>query len=200
MKFENLNLTSTTDAAPNFDGMYHNQRGRKPTPKIVKLERFHRLVDEKADAGIPREAIAKEIGCDTSTVTKQYNDKQGIDIEYLYKYSKYFNVSADYLLGLSDVSSTDHVNIVDAPTDSLGNPVSQNTPTGILNMVDFNNQKLKELFETISAIESKITPESAVCDGCSEHVPVNSLLGAVSFQEIIIKDILTIANHIYEML
>ena len=83
------------------------QRGRKPTPKIARIERFRKLVDDEADRRISRQQIAGAIGCDVSTITKHYNGYQAIDIEFLYKYAKYFNISADYLLGLSDVSSTD---------------------------------------------------------------------------------------------
>lgn len=82
-------------------------RGRKPTPKIARIERFRKLVDNESERGISRQKIADAIGCDVSTITKHYNGYQAIDIEFLYKYAKYFNVSSDYLLGLSDVSSAD---------------------------------------------------------------------------------------------
>ena len=82
-----------------------NKRGRRPVPRLVKNDRLRMLIDEKANMGIPREKIAKEFGCDTSTITKHYNDNSPIDVEFLYKYANYFNVSADYLLGLSDVKS-----------------------------------------------------------------------------------------------
>ena len=65
----------------------------------VVLDRFQELV---RNSGKTRQAIARDISCDTSTVTKQFNGDMKISVDYLVKYAKYFNVSADYLLGLSN--------------------------------------------------------------------------------------------------
>lgn len=70
----------------------------------VILERFKSLVNSSKKT---RQAIAKDMGCDTSTVTKQYNGDLKLSVDYLVKYAKYFGVSADYLLGLSEEPSTD---------------------------------------------------------------------------------------------
>ena len=70
----------------------------------VKLERFKRLVEESKKT---RQMIAQDIGCDTSTVTKQYNGDMKISVDYLVKYARYFGVSADYLLGLSGAATAD---------------------------------------------------------------------------------------------
>lgn len=69
----------------------------------ITLKRFKALVDKEKS----RDVIAKAIKCNTSTITKHYNGDRTISTEYIIKYSKYFNVSADYLLGLSDVDTTD---------------------------------------------------------------------------------------------
>lgn len=68
--------------------------------------RIRSLIDESEKS---REEIAKsaELDCDTSTITKHYNGDRKISAEYIVKYAKYFNVSADYLLGISDVKTTD---------------------------------------------------------------------------------------------
>lgn len=68
----------------------------------IKLDRLKRLIDTKT-----REQIAEALKCDTSTVTKHYNGDRRITIEYLVKYAQYFDVSTDYLLGLTDVATTD---------------------------------------------------------------------------------------------
>lgn len=68
----------------------------------IKLDRLKRLIDTKT-----REQIAEALKCDTSTVTKHYNGDRRITIDYLVKYAQYFDVSADYLLGLSDVATND---------------------------------------------------------------------------------------------
>lgn len=70
----------------------------------VILERFQKLI---SDSGNTRQTIAQAIGCDTSTVTKQYNGDMKISVDYLVKYARYFGVSTDYLLGLTDSPTTD---------------------------------------------------------------------------------------------
>lgn len=50
-----------------------------------------------------KKEIATDFHCDTTTITKHFNGSRNITTDYLIKYAKYFNVSADYLLGLSDV-------------------------------------------------------------------------------------------------
>lgn len=82
------------------------KRGRPSAPKLVEQNRFRKLVDDESDRGISRQEIADAIGCDVSTITKHYNEDSPIDLKFLYEYAKYFNVSTDYLLGLSEVSST----------------------------------------------------------------------------------------------
>lgn len=69
----------------------------------VILERFQELIK---DSGKTRQAIAQDIGCDTSTVTKQFNGDMNISVDYLVKYARYFGVSADYLLGLTGSATT----------------------------------------------------------------------------------------------
>lgn len=72
--------------------------------KNITLERFKQLVTQSKK---PREAIANAIGCDTSTITKHFNGDRNISTEYIIKYAKYFNVSSDFLLGLTDTPVTD---------------------------------------------------------------------------------------------
>ena len=68
--------------------------------KDVTVERLRRLIDE---TGLARQAIADEMGCDVSTVTKHYNGTRNLTIDFIVMYARYFNVSSDYLLGLSEV-------------------------------------------------------------------------------------------------
>lgn len=69
--------------------------------------RFRKLIDNEKYAQVPRTKIAKANDCDTSTITKYYNGQRQLSVESVIKFSKYFNVSSDYLLGLTDVESTD---------------------------------------------------------------------------------------------
>lgn len=66
----------------------------------VTVERLRKLIDETE---LPRQAIADEMGCDVSTVTKHYNGTRNLTIDFIVMYARYFNVSSDYLLGLSEV-------------------------------------------------------------------------------------------------
>ena len=69
---------------------------------IILIDRLKKLIDTKT-----REEIANDLGCDISTITKHYTEDRAVTTEYLVKYARYFHVSADYLLGLSDVATTD---------------------------------------------------------------------------------------------
>ena len=66
----------------------------------ITVERLRTLIDETE---LPRQAIADEMGCDVSTVTKHYNGTRNLTIDFIAMYARYFNVSSDYLLGLSEV-------------------------------------------------------------------------------------------------
>lgn len=70
---------------------------------IVNIDRLQKLIDTEKS----RNTIAQNIGCDVSTITKHYNGDRIVTIDFLKKYADYFDVSADYLLGLADVPTTD---------------------------------------------------------------------------------------------
>lgn len=72
----------------------------------ITTKRFRELIDNEKYAKVPRAEIAKATGCDTSTITKYYNGQRQLSVDSIIKFSKYFNVSSDYLLGLSDVQTT----------------------------------------------------------------------------------------------
>lgn len=76
----------------------------KTTKKDITTIRIRGLID---DSGLTREQIALKLGIDTSTVTKYYNGDRKLTIEAIKRFSSSFNVSTDYLLGLTDVKSTD---------------------------------------------------------------------------------------------
>ncbi len=71
----------------------------------ITTQRFRKLIDNEKYAKVPRAEIAKATDCDTSTITKYYNGQRQLSVDSIIKFSKYFNVSSDYLLGLSDVST-----------------------------------------------------------------------------------------------
>ena len=72
--------------------------------KNIIINRLRNLID---NTGKSRETIAKNIGCDTSTITKHYNGDRQITLDFVVRYAQYFNVTTDYLLGLSNVGTID---------------------------------------------------------------------------------------------
>lgn len=64
----------------------------------VMLDRFKCCVDKYT-----REKIALGIGCDTSTVTKHYTGDRTITLDFAVKYARFFGVSLDYLVGITNV-------------------------------------------------------------------------------------------------
>ena len=76
---------------------------KKAVENIVDLQRLKDLIDKKKS----RQAIADKIGCDVSLITRHYNAQKAVPITFLKKYAEYFNVSADYLLGLTDAPTND---------------------------------------------------------------------------------------------
>lgn len=77
---------------------------------LMDISRLKELIDTRT-----REGIAERFGCDASLITKHYNGSRTVTIDYLIKYAIYFNVSADYLLGLTDTptfTDTDESKIV----------------------------------------------------------------------------------------
>lgn len=59
------------------------------------------------NSGMTREQIADKVQCDTSSITKYYNGDRYPKTDVIIKLAKLFNVSTDYLLGVTDVATTD---------------------------------------------------------------------------------------------
>ena len=72
--------------------------------KNITTVRLRQLIE---NSGKTRKEIAEQLKCDTSTITKHYNGDRDITTDFLIKYANLFDVSADYLLGLSDTPTTD---------------------------------------------------------------------------------------------
>jgi transcriptional regulator with XRE-family HTH domain len=66
-----------------------------------------RLQDLISDSGKTVKQLAKEIGVPSGSLSKYQNDCAEAGTTRLFKIAKYFNVSTDYLLGLTEVKSVD---------------------------------------------------------------------------------------------
>ena len=67
--------------------------------KILK-----KLIDS---SGKTRNQIASDLGCNVSIVSKHYSGVRQMNAEHIVMYARYFNVSADYLLGLAQEPTTE---------------------------------------------------------------------------------------------
>ena len=72
----------------------------------IKLTLSEKLEDLIAKKGKKASVIAREIDISESMISKYRNDKQPT-LDSLVKLARYFNVSTDYLLGLTDAPSAD---------------------------------------------------------------------------------------------
>ncbi|GJM58938.1 helix-turn-helix transcriptional regulator [uncultured Dubosiella sp.] len=71
-------------------------------------ERLKELLEER---GISYQKLSNETGVSTNTIFKIIKGKsESISTDTLIKLCKFFNVSTDYFLGLSDIRSTDYEN------------------------------------------------------------------------------------------
>lgn len=71
-------------------------------------EKFaERLKKLRNDSNLSLEELAHSLGVTAQSLSLYERAKRTINIDLLYQISKYFNVSADYLLGLTDVPSLD---------------------------------------------------------------------------------------------
>lgn len=62
-----------------------------------------RIKSLREKRGLIQDILAAELGITQQTLSKYENDVTVIKVDILMKLSKYFNVTTDYLLGMSDV-------------------------------------------------------------------------------------------------
>ena len=73
----------------------------------IFADRLSDLIDEKRQEGKSFKEIAIESGVPTGSLSKYQNDAAEAGVNSLVKLAKYFNVSTDYLLGITDISNGD---------------------------------------------------------------------------------------------
>lgn len=61
-----------------------------------------RLFDLRTDSDLRQEDVAKVLNISGQAYGMYENGKRGLPIEHLITLCKFYNVSADYILGLSD--------------------------------------------------------------------------------------------------
>lgn len=65
----------------------------------IFAERLRKVREERGES---REDLGKAIGVGVSQISEMENDRKGTTLEKLVVLCRHYNVSADYLLGLSD--------------------------------------------------------------------------------------------------
>lgn len=66
----------------------------------IFAERLRKVREERGES---REDLGKAIGVGVSQISEMENDRKGTTLEKLVVLCRHYNVSADYLLGLSDI-------------------------------------------------------------------------------------------------
>ena len=62
-----------------------------------------RLKDLREDLDIKQEVIAKYLNVKQNTYSQYENGQRQLPVSVLIKLAKYYNVSTDYILGLTDI-------------------------------------------------------------------------------------------------
>jgi transcriptional regulator with XRE-family HTH domain len=95
---------------------------------------FKRLKELREERGLTQKELAKQFQLSRANIGKYENGTLDLNTELIIKYCKYFNVSAGYILELTNIRDE----IVNAP-----NQLGVVTPMG----EDISGDKLKKLIE-----------------------------------------------------
>lgn len=66
------------------------------------MKYYERMRELRQDHDLSQETIAKMLGVAQTTYSQYELDKRPMPIDYLVALCKFYNVSADYMLGLTD--------------------------------------------------------------------------------------------------
>lgn len=113
---------------------------------------FERLQYIREENDLTQEEVAKIIGVDRSVISKWETNKEIIPIQHLNTFSNYFNVSFDYLSGLSSKRNYDNVN-KELDLILIGNRIKEFRNKYNLTLRDLANV-LNTSSSTISAYET----------------------------------------------
>lgn len=119
-----------------------------------------KLKELREQVGFSQTQLANELGISRGSISHYENGERQPDVDVLVRLCKYFNVSADYLIGLSDVASldTDMQAVCDyIGLDDVGVGIIENAATKKKNvLLMINNGKVKKIMETEGVIEWQV--------------------------------------------
>lgn len=87
-------------------------RPKRESSSVTKAfaDRLSDLVEEKKATGLSHNEICEQAGVGSGAMSDWLSDNKTANIDSLYKLAKYFNVSADYLLGISRATKAEYHN------------------------------------------------------------------------------------------
>lgn len=134
------------------------KRVSNPTTKTFS-ERLSDLVNEKANSGHKQKEVAAAIGVGSGTLSEWCSDQKTPTIDALPKIAAYFDVSSDWLIGLSDVKSPD--NSIQGACHTIG--ISESAVTNLQSAIaDDPYEIINHLFEFSSFYDAISSIQKAI--------------------------------------
>lgn len=130
-----------------------------------------RLKELRIAWGLNQTELGKELGVSRGAVSYYENGERTPDIEVLCRISRFFNVASDYLLGLSDNSTTD-IAIQDIST-RLGLSDKAINNLSLLNSIDSNDTT--GFIDTINYLLSNVTYVETIEDRFDFYKRIDAL-------------------------
>lgn len=109
----------------------------------------NRLMDVREENDLTQDKVGELNNVTRTVISKWENGKEIIPMEHLNTYSNYFNVSFDYLMGLSRKKKYDNVINIDLDLKLIG--------TRIKKVREDNNLTLRDLAEILNTSSSTIS-------------------------------------------
>lgn len=105
-----------------------------------------RLRELRTEKNLTQEELAKHFGLHKTRISQYELNKRQADDEMKKKLAKYFNVSLDWLMGLTDVRNytEDKANTIALHSDTDYDNLPQEAKDEINNFIEFVKQKYKK--------------------------------------------------------
>lgn len=155
-----------------------------PTTKAF-ADRLSDLVQIKKSEGLSHDEISRQIGVSSGVLSEWMSDSKTASIENLAKLSKYFGVSADYLLGFAELKTPD-VDIQKACeltglSDDAIHILQESYAAEALNVLLYE-RSFKELLLCLSSYRDASIAEriySRILNGTASHDALTTALNSV---------------------
>ena len=149
--------------------------------KITSKKIGTRINTLLADKGMKQKDLAKELGVTDNTVSYYASGERTPNIEQLIKICEIFDVSSDYILGLSDVQTRNEtIQGINEKTGLSGQTIAilqvekTSGNTAFADFLDYIIKKPELLMRCITAIHTKNRFESSPCN-CHMDIDGNDI-------------------------